>query len=172
MSIINIQKNKKAFTLLEVILYVIVVGIVLFAISLLIGLLFTSRVKNTVIAEVEQQGVQIMDLITQTARNAESITSPGAGSSSGVLILDVVNGANDPTQFDLDSSRVRITEGAGSPTYIINDNVTVSGLTFTNLTRASTPGTIRIEFTITYSSSSLRNEYTYSKTFYGTATLR
>jgi len=50
--------------------------------------------------------------------------------------------------------------------------VTVSGLTFQNLSRSATPGTVRIQFTLTHVNPAGRNEYSFAKTFIGSATLR
>ncbi|MBI5222371.1 MAG: prepilin-type N-terminal cleavage/methylation domain-containing protein [Candidatus Magasanikbacteria bacterium] len=163
---------KKGFTLVELLLYASITSVMLLVISVFLSTLLESRVKNQTIAEVEQQGTQVMQLITQTARNAEAITSPATGASASSLTLDVVTVASDPTIFDLSGGVIRIKEGAGTATALTNSRVTASALTFQNLSRTSTPGTIRIMFTLTYVNSSGRNEYTYAKTFYGSASLR
>lgn len=163
---------KKGFTLIELLLYVSIIGAVILSIAVFLSLLMQSRVKNQIIAEVEQQGIQVMQIITQTGRNAEAITSPALGTSASTLTFDVPTVANDPTTFDLANGAIRITEGAGSPISLTNSQVTASGLTFQNLSRTNTPGTIRIKFTLTSVNPSGRNEYNYSKTFYDSATLR
>ena len=163
---------KKGFTLIELLLYVSIASIILLATSVFLSTLLESRIKNQTIAEVEQQGLQVMQLITQTVRNAEAITAPTVGTSASSVTLDVITVASDPTVFDLSSGVLRITEGAGSAVALTNSRVTVSALTFQNLSRTSTPGTIRIQFTITHVNPSGRNEYNFSKTFIGSATLR
>lgn len=162
----------KGFTLIELLLYVSIVGVLILSVSVLLSLFMRSRVKNQTISEVEQQGVQVMQIITQTARNAETITNPTAGNSASSATFDVVTASLDPTIFDLASGIIRIKEGAGSATSLTNSRVTASSLTFQNLSRASTPGTIRVQFTLTHVNPSGRNEYDYNKTFYGTASLR
>jgi len=166
------NNNQKGFTLIELLLYVSIVGAVILSISVFLSLLMQSRVKNQTIAEVEQQGIQVMQIITQTGRNAEAITSPAIGSSSVSLTLDVVTVAKDPTVFDLSGNAIRIKEGTGSAIALTNSRVTASNLTFKNLSRTGTPGTVRIQFTLTHINPSGRNEYDFSKTFYETATLR
>lgn len=166
------KKSQKGFTLIELLLYVAATSIMLLAISIFISILLQSRVKNQTIAEVEQQGLRVMQLITQTGRNAEAITSPAIGASASSLTLDVIPAASDPTIFDLVSGIIRIKEGAGSAIALTNTRVTASALTFQNLSRASTPGTVRIQFTLTHSNPEGRNEYAFAKTFTGSATLR
>jgi hypothetical protein len=74
--------------------------------------------------------------------------------------------------FALSGGTITMTEGAGAAVSLTNNLVNVSGLSFSNLSRASTPGTVRIQFTITYINNSGRNEFDYSKTFDSNASLR
>ncbi len=163
---------RRGFTLIELLLYIVIIGIILMAVSALLFGILQSRVKNQTVVEVEQQGTQVMQIITQTLRNATAINSPGAGASASTLSVNTTVVANNPTIFGLSAGVIRITEGVGSPTVLHNSLVTASGLTFQNLTRSGTSGTIRITFTLTRLNPSGRNEYDYAQTFYGNATLR
>lgn len=165
------MKNN-GFTLIELLLYVSIIGVMVLSVAGFLSLLMQSRVKNQTISEVEQQGLQVMQMITQTVRNAEAITSPAPGASASSLTLEVITATNDPTIFDLSSGVIRIKEGVNSAVSLTNSRVVASDLTFRNISRASTPGTIRIQFTLTHVNPSGRNEYSYSKTFYDSATLR
>jgi len=173
-SIIIMQKDltQKGFTLIELLLYVAISSVILLVISLFLQTLLESRIKNQTIAEVEQQGLRVMQIITQTIRNTEAINSPAQGASATILSLDVITGASDPTIFDLLGNTIRITEGVSSAVPLTNSRVTVSGLTFQNLSRSATPGTVRIQFTLTHVNPAGRNEYSFAKTFIGSATLR
>lgn len=164
--------SQSGFTLIELLLYVGIASIMLLVTSLFLSTLLQSRIKNQTIAEVEQQGLQVMQLVTQTARNAEAITSPAQGTSASSLTLDVIIVANDPTIFDLASGVIRVTEGGGSAVSLTNSRVTASAPTFQNFSRTNTPGTIRIQFTLTHVNPEGRNEYSFTKTFTGSATLR
>jgi len=168
----NGPARREGFTLIELLLYVALVSAMLLTISVFLANIFQARVKNQTIAEVEQQGLQIMQEMTQAARNSEAITAPIVGASGVSLALDVVAVVDDPTVFAESGSVLQITEGVGSAVDLHGDSVTASGLTFTNVSYAGTPGAVRIEFTLTHVNPSGRNEYDYSKTFYGTAALR
>ena len=163
---------RRGFTLIELSLYIAIIGIILAAVSALLFGILQSRVKNQTVAEVEQQGIQVMQIITQTLRNATAINSPGTGASSSTLSVNTTIIANNPTVFDLSGGVIRITEGAGSSVTLNNALVTASGLTFQSLTGSGTPGTIRITLALTRLNPSGRNEYDYVQTFYGSATLR
>ncbi len=164
--------TQRGFTLIELMLYIGIAATILLAASVLLANMLESRVKNQTIAEVEQQGLQVMEILTQAARNAESITTPAAGASASSLTLNVLDVNDDPTVFSVASGTVRITEGAGSAIALTNSRITVSGFTVQNLSRTNTPGALRVSFVVTYVNSSGRNEYTYSKRFYGSASLR
>ena len=165
-------KINQGFTLIELLLYIAISSVILLVISVFLSTLLESRVKNQTIAEVEQQGAQVMQLITQTLRNADTINSPATGASAASLSVNTYISANNPTVFDLSGGVIRIKEGAGAVVSLINTRVTASALTFQNLSRASTPGTVRISFTLTSVNSSGRNEYQFVKTFIGSATVR
>ncbi|MBN1778639.1 MAG: prepilin-type N-terminal cleavage/methylation domain-containing protein [Candidatus Buchananbacteria bacterium] len=164
--------NKKGFTLIELLLYVAISSFLLLVISVFLSILLQSRIKNQVIAEVDQQGVQIIQIITQAIRNADIINSPTQGVNSTSLSLNTYNVGNNPTVFSLNSGVVRMTEGAGIAVDLNNSRVAVSNLSFYNLARTDTPGLIRISFDLTYINSSGRNEYDFSRTFYASAAVR
>lgn len=166
------MKNNRGFTLIELLLYISIASIIVFTTASMLRFTLELRVKNQTIAEVEQEGTQLMQLITQTIRNATAVNSPSLGNSATSLSLEVIDSASNPTVFDLSSGAVRITEGTGVATNLTSSRVTVSNLNFQNLSRSGTPNTIRISFTLTYINTSGRNEYDFSQNFYGSASLR
>lgn len=163
---------QKGFTLIEILLYVGIASTILLVSTMFLQTLLEARIKNTTIAEVEQQGLQVMQYITQTIRNAESVTIPSVGTSASLLTLDVVDVSDDPTLFDLSNGTIRITEGASSPVVLTNSRVIASNLTFENYSRPDTPGVVRISFILTYENLSGRQEHEFEKTFYASASLR
>ena len=164
--------SSQGFTLVELLLYVGISSVILLVTSLFLSALLSSRVKNQTIAEVEQQGVQVMQMMTQTLRNADTINAPSIGVSAAELSINTYTGANNPTIFDLASGVMRMAEGSNPVIPLTNSRVTASGLNFQNLSRTGTPGTVRIQFTLTHINPDGRNEYAFSKIFYVSATLR
>lgn len=164
--------RQKGFTLIELLLYISLVSIMIFSIVTLYMNLISARVKNQVVGEVEQQAVSVLQVITQTGRNATAINTPLLNQTGNFLSLAVTDGTKNPTVFDQSGGIIRITEGAGSAIPLTSGLVNISGLTFSNLSNGSTPGTFRVQFTLTYVNTSGRNELNYSKTFYATATIR
>ena len=164
--------KNRGYTLIELLLYSSVMIVIFLAISTFFVITLQSRAKNEAIMEVEQQGMQIMQLITQTIRNSEGINSPAQASSSSSLSLDVVDVAKDPTVFDLNGGVVYIKEGSGQLVSLNSSVVTASNLNFSNLSRPSTNGIIWVQFTLSCLNPQGKAEYDYTKTFYGSASLR
>lgn len=168
----NKTKSGAGFTLIELLLYIAMTSIIILVVSNFIGVSMQARIKNQTIAEVENQGQQIMTAITQSIRNANAITSPTVGTSASSLTLSFIDAGKNPTIFDLSGGKARVTEGAGSNINLNSSKTNISSLTFENVSYASTPGIIKVVFTVNYVNPSGRNEYNYSQTFYNSASLR
>lgn len=167
------RTNNAGFTLIELMLYLVLAGIMLGVLTNVYNLLMTGRIKNETINEVEQQGQQALQQITQAVRNADSIISPAPGTASSALVLGTYAGATTPTTFTSSGAVLTVCEGNSClPINLTEDNVLFSGLTFINLSRPNTPGGVRIQFNLESASVSGRNEYDYEKVFYAGASLR
>lgn len=97
----RLRANEQGYTLIELLLYVAIVGVLLAAVTTFFGSTVDARVKNQTINEVNEQATQLMDSITQTVHNATSISSPAAGASGSSLTLVVPTGSLSPTVFDI-----------------------------------------------------------------------
>lgn len=172
MKLLGPRQTQAGFTLIEVLLYLAVSSFILFSVSSFVVASMRARAESQVIAEVEQQGERLMQVMAASVRSSRGINSPVVGASGASLSVFTTVPATNPTVFGLSSGNITITEGAGGAVALDNTLVTVSGLTFTNVSRPSTPGTIRIQFTLTYSNPAGGQEYQYSKVFYGTASVR
>jgi type II secretory pathway pseudopilin PulG len=67
---------------------------------------------------------------------------------------------------------MQVKKGVSAIVGLNSSDTEISGLTFKNLSRAGTPGLIQVSFTISYVSTSTKNEYDYQKTFTSTAAIR
>lgn len=169
---LGIIKKNNGVTLLELMLYTSLAAIILLTISIFLSTTLVARIKNQTVYEVEQQGSQVMELITQAIREAKSINSPPIGSSSATLSLGMADSSKNPTIFSVSSGSIQIQEGAAVPTTITSNRTNVSNLVFSNVSRNNTPGSIRVEFILEHVNPGQRNEYKYSQAFYRTASLR
>jgi len=168
-NISNLKNNRRGFTLIELLLYTVIAAGLLLAITAMIALLTQSRVKNQTINMVEQQGAQILQLLSQEIRNSVVVISPTNESGGTTLQLQDFSGQN--ITFDISSNTLRETK-LGQTVTLSSNSLLVSDLQFLNLTPDNTHNSIKINFTLSYNNIAGRTEYNYSQTFYGTATLR
>lgn len=131
-----------------------------------------SRIKNQVINEVNHQGLQTVQYLAQTLRNAKQVDSPLPGNSSQQLSIEGLEAAKNPTVLSLSESLLQVQEGMGDPILLSTAPVIASDLNFYNLSVGAAPDSIRFEFTLTYDNPDGRKEYDYQKTFQATASLR
>lgn len=156
--------TQSGYTLLELLLYIAIVAPLLLGVSVFFAGVETSRIKNQSIAEVHEQARHVTDYVTFMIRNSTGITSPTPGNSSASLTLAMPLSAQNPTVINLSSGALRATEGATSAVPLTSSGVTVSGLTFTNMSYAGTPGVVRVTFTLATNSPG-NNAYQYQRTF-------
>lgn len=169
----RIFRSQKGFTLVEMVLYVAICSILLATISVFLSFLLEARVRSQAITEVNQQGFQVMSLITQTIRNGRSIEVPAISTSSSSLFLTTKDSLLNPTVFYLSSSTLVIKEGTKSPVSLTNSRVQVTDLLFENVSSISSiEKIIRIRYTINYLNREGKSEYSFVKSFNGSATLR
>lgn len=168
------QRTTDGFTLIELIIYIAVSAIILMGIATFFGLLFYAQVNTRSIAEVDEQGVAAMMLITQYIRNASAITFPLAGAASSTLIIQPLASSTATTTLNLSGASLQIKEGTSTAVSLTASSTVVTGLTFTNLTATGTPGIVRIQFTLSYIAAQRATStvYSYAETFYDSAALR
>ena len=161
--------TQPGFTLLELLLYVSILGAVMLATVTFFGTVTTARVKNQSIAEVNDQGAHAMDLVLQTIRNATSITAPAAAGSAASLTLVVPTGSLSPTIINLNGTALQVKQGSAAAVPLTSDDVQIPSITFKNVTRSGTPGIVQVSFVMKRTNPNNRNEYDYQKTFTGSA---
>jgi len=168
------MQSQKGFTLIELILYVGISSFILLVTFLFASQILEARVKAQAIAEVEQQGDWVVQTITQAIKNSKSpINSPTINGTASLLSLTMADTAKNPTDFSLSNGAIIIGEANGVALSLTNSNVVVSGLSFQNLSRTGTAGNIKFSFVVSYNNQGqLRYEFNYSKTFYGSSSVR
>lgn len=164
--------HTKGFTLIEVMLYVAIASTMLFVVVQFLHTLVAGRIHQHVIAEVEFEGAQTLTRVLQTTRNAEVLNTPAVGGTGTTLSVDTYVVGNNPTTFYVAGGVLYTTEGSSAPKALTSNVVTVSDFAVTNATAAGSAGIARVVYTLTYTNPENRPEYTYQKTFIGSAALR
>lgn len=160
-----------AFTLIELLLYVVTSALIIGAISGLVWLSLQGRVKRQAITEVEEQGRQAVQIITQSIRNATGVTSPVVGTMGATLSLSTSQTSTNPTVFNTTSNAIQMTEGLSAASPLNTAAVKVTNLQFTNLSTTLTKN-VRLTFTVESNGLSNRSDYNFQDTFTADAQIR
>jgi type II secretory pathway pseudopilin PulG len=104
------QHSRRGATLLELIIFLAVLGMV---IATALPLLFSAtenRLLQQTISTVEQNGTQIVQNAGIYIRNAERIVQPAIGQTGSVLVLQTSSGATNPTIIGISSGSLSVIE--------------------------------------------------------------
>lgn len=152
------KKNNGGFTLVELIIYIAIVGTVLVLITSFLWDIVLGNIKETAYREVQQNARFTMAKIIQETKKAAGVNTPPIGAISDSLSLNMASPDLNPTIFDIDNGRLRIKRGTDT-SYLTPENIKITNLQFANLSYAGESSTIRIEMTTEYNNFSNRQEY-------------
>lgn len=159
--------------MIEFILYSVVSSSILVAFSAVFFFTIQLREKNHAIAELNSQAAQIIQIITHSIKNAESVNAPLAGEIKSNLNLAVSVSQKNPSVFYVNGSgKLIMKEGVGPENVLNTDNVSVESVKFENLSENETASMIKIILTLSCENPGGRNEYDFNNTFYGSAILQ
>jgi hypothetical protein len=161
------RKIQSGFTLLEVLLYLSVSIIVVFAGMQLYILVLETRVKTATVTAVEEQGYAIVDEIREEIFSADSINTI---SLDGDATLSYVKDGIPVSIGMTGSELVKTADGVEVPLH--NNHVSISDFIVRNLTASESSDSIVISFHLSYASPTSRNEYSYEQDFSRTITTR
>ena len=165
------RKTFKAYTLIEVLVYVGLTSSLMIVIVSLVTFLLQNRVKSQTINEVESQGTILMQQLSKIIANARGIDMPVSGTSLNSLSLDVYNSSNDPTVISVNGSELQITEGTLAPITLTSNKVLISQVNLISSGAGTTNGSIKISFTLSYNNPGNLQEFNYQQNFYGSASI-
>lgn len=167
-------KSAFGFTLIELIIYITVIGIIAAGIVTYSIDLTTTSQKARVKIEVQQSARFAMERMLQELRasNGVNVGSSTFGSSPGVLSINVETPADSPTVFDVNSGLLRITQGAGSAEPLIADHLEVTNLVFENRSNSSRTQNIKIALTVAHPNPTNSDIYNASFTVNGSVVIR
>ncbi len=164
--------NKNGFTLIELLLYSAVSVTIILATSALYATIMQVHLKTQTIATVEEQGAHIALVMTQTIRNARRIATPTPATEDVVLQATMNDPNVDPTIFRLVNGTLIVSQGKHNSEALNNTRVAITDLTFQNASPSAQFDSIKMQFTVMRTSTEARNEFSYSKTFSATASIR
>ena len=164
-------KNKKGFSVLEMVVYVVILSIIFVIVvnTLLVIVRSYSFVKVSI--DINSSATISMERMVQEIRRSLSIddTLTILDSNPGRLVLNSTDSMGTPTTFDfyLDSGSLKLDQGGVLTGSLTKDNATVSNLIFRKITTGESEA-IKIEMQIDASSGNTSK----SEAFQNTAVLR
>ncbi|MDA3802275.1 MAG: prepilin-type N-terminal cleavage/methylation domain-containing protein [Patescibacteria group bacterium] len=167
----EIKRNKKAFTLVEVMLYTAILSIFLLSMTSFVNSVIAAQAKNRIILDVERQGEYISSIIYKKIVNAESINYPVLTTNNS-LSLNTNDSNLNPTIISITNNKITIKEGTAEPVNLNSGNIIAQNLNFTENSFANSPENISATFTLKVDSVSSKAEFNYDQDFYVDASKR
>jgi len=159
---------QEGFTLIEFLVYSVLVTILVGSLVLIGVNILQGRARMVGMEEVNHNGKMAIERIAYHIRKAESINFPPNWSEGVSLSLEMKDPLKNPTVFEVGVNDVlTIKEGPSAPVAITTEEVDVFLLKFTNVS-IDTPGAVRVELTLEYSSPRGVHGEDFRRTFYTT----
>lgn len=151
-------KNKKAYTILEIVIYVALFALLSVAVtnSLLV------MIKSFTATSVQQdflKTVPMMERITREIKQASNVTS--------VSVSDILLTSTNNPEFKLSGTNLQLWENSTLTGNLNPTNISVNSLSFVVITTAQGKA-VKIQFSVT----DTKDKTARSETFYSTAVLR
>ncbi|MBU1349051.1 prepilin-type N-terminal cleavage/methylation domain-containing protein [Patescibacteria group bacterium] len=131
-------------TLVELLIYIAIVAILVFAIVDILFAVFDLKLKLRAMSEVRQGGHIAMERIRLAVQNASSIAVPSSGTSTGILTLVMPTTSTNPTTFSVEDGVLLLKEGTSPTTTLTLEEGQVVYAVFQDMTATGTPGTVRV----------------------------
>ncbi len=109
------HSTKSGFTLLEVLIYTAMVGIIMMGVIMLSAIALEVRGKVRASIILQQNYRFALSRITTVVNQADDITSPVEGTSSTELILEMSEPALNPTIINSQNGVLYVKEGISDP---------------------------------------------------------
>ncbi|MBI4133382.1 prepilin-type N-terminal cleavage/methylation domain-containing protein [Candidatus Uhrbacteria bacterium] len=135
---------RRGFTLIEVLIYMAILGVMLLNIVELTSGTFDLRGRARASLTIEENLRFVLSRVVARIYDADGITAPATGTTS-TLTLDMLDATENPTTITLSNGAVLLTEGTNAAIPLTSDEVTVTTLSFTRL--SGTPPGVRIDIT-------------------------
>ncbi|MBI5413189.1 hypothetical protein HZA42_02455 [Candidatus Peregrinibacteria bacterium] len=151
----------KAFTFIEIIIYIAVIAIVLVSAMRILWDVIGGSVRVSASTEIAYSARLVLDNITRAGRGANDVLTASStfGTHPGVLVFS--NTGGDIT-FDTAAKNIiiggqsvtirklRMKTGAGLPIDLTSDKVDVTNFVVKNRTRGTEPKNVKVEVTLAY----------------------
>ncbi len=160
----DIFKEGNGFTLIEFLVYSVIVTFIMGALILTGINIMNARAKITVTEEVNHNAKIIIGTITNYIRSADGFTVTG----TNILSLQMPVFEDNPTEFRVVDGVLTIKRGDYIASPVTTEMVRIKNIEFRNISSKA----VKLMVTIEYSNPSGREQYDLEKTFYVTENIR
>ncbi len=144
----RIFKNKKGFTLVELLLYMGIFSILLTVTLQMFGSVFELQLESQAKSSVDVDGKFIVNRFNYDVSRASSIVQPAIVGASGSALTIVVNNQN--LTYSLGNGEINLSNASTGTTDQLNSTeTTASNLSFIRLEGAAGKDLIQMSFTLT-----------------------
>ncbi len=164
--------NKKAFTLIELLIYsgiaaLLMGGLILVSINML-----QARSKSTTIEKINHSARFTVERINYHIRQAQEIVSPSLGNSSP--FLKIIDPDGNEVTFSVSLDGILEIDKTGEETNSLTiDSAIITNLEFINVSQLEgVGGSIKMTMTIEHKNPSGRRELNFGKTIHSTENIR
>ena len=135
----NCQKPSSGFSLIEIMIYTIILGMFLLLVTQIFISVKTINANSLALVSVQTNYRQVLADLTREVRAAGVVTQPVAGGTSSVLSLD------DGTVIYQLEGGVLVKTASGESVAVTTDQVEIESLIFTNPVEATQSATVKVE---------------------------
>jgi len=146
MRIVRIVKNKKGFTLIEIIIYFTILSAILLIVTDLFLRISEGSLEGTSKSRVEVEGEYILKRLNFDIRRAQEVRDPDTPGGSGPILWLIIGGSD--YKYTLNGSVVNLQVAASPPTPITGNSIEASSLNFTHIANPNGVPTVLVKFTL------------------------
>jgi prepilin-type N-terminal cleavage/methylation domain-containing protein len=127
------------FTLLEMLIYILIIGVILVAVTGFSFQFLATRAKASALQETERNAQLAAARIAAEVREAQDLDVPGSTFSANpsTLSLILADGTKSPTIFSVSGGVLRVKQGTGAVLPLTSSKVQVSEFVIDNLSTAN-----------------------------------
>lgn len=154
------RKNNKGFTLVEMLIYMALLGIFLITLTDMFVAILNVKAESESTSAVEQDGRYILARLAYDVEKATAVTTPASLGGNGSTLVLTIDGTTH--SYSINADNLQLVDNLG--TYNLNSSESkISSINFHRLGNSGGKDTIKINFTI--DSATQSNKGVESRTF-------
>lgn len=161
------ESKNKGFTLIEFLVYTIILAVLINLIGSVALNIFQSGARVNTIQEVSHNGRFALQRIGQAVNGAKDIILPAATATS--LVLEFEQEDRNPTVFDVSENVLRIKEGNKEFVELTSSKVNVENILFRRIVSEG-PESVKVEMNVSFDNQKELPEYDFGSFFTGAFT--